>query len=69
MNDVVCPQCKARTAMRINRTSFLERQVYPRFGYYPWKCGGCGITFLYQFQGTRVRRRKSEKSEEAVKGA
>jgi hypothetical protein len=55
--------------MRINRTSFLERQVYPRFGYYPWKCGGCGITFLYQFQGTRVRRRKSEKSEEAVKGA
>jgi transposase-like protein len=66
MNDVVCPRCKAQSAMRINRTSFLERRIYPLFGYYPWKCGGCGSTFLYRFKGNKIRRRKSDKSSEAA---
>ena len=52
--------------MRINRTSFMERQVYWRFGYYPWKCGDCGGSFLYRFKGHRVKRRKSDRSKEAA---
>ncbi len=39
--------------MRVNRNGFLQRRVLWMFGYYPWKCGNCGSTFLYRKRGKR----------------
>jgi transposase-like protein len=57
--DVVCPACKNRTAMRINRNGFLQRRVLGLFGIYPWKCGSCGTAFLYRKRGQRHASRPS----------
>ena len=37
--------------MRVNRTGFLQQSVLSVFGIYPWKCGGCGSTFLFRRRG------------------
>lgn len=52
-HEVVCPNCSACSAMRINRNGFLQRRILGWFGYYPWKCGSCGSTFLYRRRGVR----------------
>jgi DNA-directed RNA polymerase subunit RPC12/RpoP len=49
--EVVCPVCSSATAMRINRTGFLQRHVLSLFGIYPWKCGSCGSIFLFRRRG------------------
>jgi len=54
--EVVCPTCKGMTAMRVNRNGFMQRRVLGFFGYYPWKCGSCGTTFLYRQRGQRHSR-------------
>jgi hypothetical protein len=41
--------------MRVNRNGFWQRRVLGVFGYYPWKCGACGISFLYRKRGIRHR--------------
>jgi transposase-like protein len=46
--------------MRINRVGFLQKHVLAYVGYYPWKCGSCGSTFLYRRKGTTQKRRKSD---------
>jgi len=58
--EVVCPTCKSTVAMRVNRSGFLQQRVLGLFGIYPWKCGGCGSTFLYKKRGDRARSRKHE---------
>jgi hypothetical protein len=39
--------------MRINRNGFWQRNVLGYFGIYPWKCGACGVVFLYRRRGHR----------------
>lgn len=39
--------------MRISRTGFLQRRVLSLLGIYPWKCGACGVTFLFPRRGQR----------------
>jgi hypothetical protein len=53
--EVVCPTCKGTVAMRINRSGFLQEKVLSFFGIYPWKCGACGVAFLYRKRGQRPR--------------
>lgn len=62
--DVVCPTCKASTAVRVNRNGFLQRRILSRFGFYPWKCGECGCTFLFRKRGREEhgRRRKPHRT-------
>jgi len=60
--DVICPTCKADVAMRVNRNGFWQRKVLGLFGYYPWKCGACGIVFLYRRRGHPRRPHQSEGS-------
>jgi hypothetical protein len=50
-NRVICPICDADVAIRINRNGFWQRNVLGFFGYYPWKCGGCGEMFLARRRG------------------
>ena len=42
-------------AMRINRNGFLQRHVLGHFGIYPWKCGACGVVFMFRKRGHRPR--------------
>ena len=49
--EVVCPTCSATAAIRVNRSGFLQRKVLASLGYFPWKCGECGCTFLFRKRG------------------
>ena len=35
-----CMKC-GHTMQRLPRKGFLQLNVYPRFGYYPWECPFC----------------------------
>jgi hypothetical protein len=65
-NEVICPTCKGTVAARVNRRGFLQNHILSLFGVYPWKCGGCGSTFLYKKRGERPRARGHEQDSEAV---
>lgn len=60
--EVVCPGCRAAVSMRVNRNGFLQRSVLGHFGIYPWKCGACGLVFLYKRRGppAKPRRRRTD---------
>jgi hypothetical protein len=51
--QVVCPACRSASALRVNRTGFLQHKVFGLFGIYPWKCGACGSTFFCRRRGHR----------------
>lgn len=65
-SDVVCPTCGANVAIRINRAGFMQQNVLWRFGVYPWKCGGCGVTFLSRKRGEKPRRRRGDNQPEGA---
>jgi predicted RNA-binding Zn-ribbon protein involved in translation (DUF1610 family) len=56
--NAICPNCKNSTAMRVQRSVFLQESVLGHLGIYPWKCGSCGRMFLYRSRGTRTRSSK-----------
>jgi len=39
---VYCSKCGSDRVFRVHRRGFMQVTVYPRFGYYPWVCKGCG---------------------------
>jgi DNA-directed RNA polymerase subunit RPC12/RpoP len=41
---------------RLVRESFLQRKVYPLFGYYPWECPLCREPVLFKQRGVRKKR-------------
>ena len=51
--EVACPACKAKCVMRVNRSGVWQTLVMAPMGIYPWKCGACGITFLFRNRGYR----------------
>jgi uncharacterized C2H2 Zn-finger protein len=55
LDPVTCRSCGAGVAIRINRNGFLQRKVFGRLGFYPWKCGACGTVFLYHRRYDRHR--------------
>ncbi len=58
-NPVACRSCGATAAIRVNRSGFLQRSVFSRLGLYPWKCGACGIVFLFRRRGHRPHSRRT----------
>jgi hypothetical protein len=46
---------------RVMRESFLQRKVYPRFGYYPWECPLCREPILYKVR--HLRKSKSKRAD------
>ena len=38
---VICPRCGSDRSRRVGREKFLEKNIYPFFGYFPWRCGRC----------------------------
>jgi len=55
---VICPNCKNSTAMRVQRSGFLQESVLGHLGIFPWKCGSCGRMFLYRSRGYHTRASK-----------
>jgi ribosomal protein L37AE/L43A len=59
---LVCPTCGTLTLRRVARKGFMQRVIYARFGFYPWKCSGCEAAQLIKNRGARHSRRSSRKS-------
>ncbi len=53
-----CPSCGDGHPRRLERKGFLEKRVYPLFGYFPWFCASCKSTFLMR---KRYRRKAKMK--------
>ena len=51
--EVQCPGCGSGHPHRLERQGFLQKKIFPKFGYYPWMCGTCKMNFL-----TRKRYRR-----------
>jgi hypothetical protein len=54
---VLCDDCGSDEVYRLVRRSFLERRIYPLFGFYPWRCKGCGLRLM-------MRKRRMAKEQE-----
>lgn len=52
-----CMRCGSEMR-RLMRESFLQRKVYPLFGYYPWECPICRTPVLFKKRHPRKRRSK-----------
>ena len=48
---VACPQCHGYHTTRAHRRTFLQKVVFVRLGYYPWKCVDCSHRFLSNDRG------------------
>ena len=55
---VFCPHCGHDHARRLDRKGFMQRHIYPMFGFFPWYCRECHYNFLLRM---RNRRRSSDK--------
>jgi hypothetical protein len=53
---LTCPLCGKAMLFRTSRQGFLQRVIFARFGYYPWKCGACKKVQLLNKRGVRRSR-------------
>lgn len=59
---VRCPACGYKRVHRLERKGFMQLNVYPLFGYYPWECGMCRQLFMIKKRYRRKRRSNHESS-------
>jgi predicted RNA-binding Zn-ribbon protein involved in translation (DUF1610 family) len=38
---VHCQKCGSDRVYRLEREGFMQKKIYPLFGYYPWRCKIC----------------------------
>jgi hypothetical protein len=55
-----CVSCGCEMRRRM-REGFLERRIYPLFGYYPWECPLCRQLVMYKVR--HIRRRRSHSAD------
>ena len=58
---VRCEWC-GNDLRRLVRKGFMQKEIYSRFGYYPWECPLCREPLLVK-QQHRLRKRDEEESE------
>ena len=58
-----CVKCGCEMR-RLMRESFMQRRVYPYFGYFPWECPLCRELTMYKVR--HLKRRKSRRDEAGV---
>jgi predicted RNA-binding Zn-ribbon protein involved in translation (DUF1610 family) len=59
--EMQCSRC-GRNLRRLARKGFLQKEIYPRFGYYPWECPVCREMMMLKKQYQRKKHRISEPS-------
>jgi hypothetical protein len=60
---MACKNCGANDMVRRKRKSFLEKSIYPLFGYYPWVCQTCKQTVLLKARGERRKKKRTPESD------
>jgi hypothetical protein len=55
-----CTKCGS-DMRRLMRESFLQRKVYPLFGFYPWECPLCRVPVLLKKR--HLRRKRSRQTD------
>jgi hypothetical protein len=55
----VCPRCGIDYLRRMSRSGFLQRVIYPIFGYYPWRCRVCRGSYMIKKRGKVDRQRRT----------
>ena len=50
-----CDRCSGKFFRRLNRKGFLERNVLPPLGFFPWECALCRRKILLRNDGFKVR--------------
>jgi hypothetical protein len=58
--EMKCRKC-SNDLRRIQRESFMQREVYPLFGYYPWECPLCREPLLIKKRYLGSRRSRHRK--------
>jgi hypothetical protein len=61
---MACKNCGANDMMRRKRESFLEKNIYPLFGYYPWVCHICKERTLLKTRGERRKKKRTPESDQ-----
>jgi hypothetical protein len=46
--EVICRCCGSDRVYRLFREGFLQKKIYPMFGFYPWRCRTCATTMMLQ---------------------
>jgi predicted nucleic acid-binding Zn ribbon protein len=54
---VFCPECGGKRVRRVERKGFMQKSVFPYFGFFPWYCRECR-------KYSMIRKRKGSKSSE-----
>ncbi|UWZ84772.1 hypothetical protein [Occallatibacter riparius] len=47
-----CPHCGVRALYRRERRGFLQCRVFPRLGFYPWRCASCRRSALLRLRSS-----------------
>ena len=43
---VYCKVCGSNRMRRAHRKGFMQLNLYPILGYFPWRCGACGVRVM-----------------------
>lgn len=52
---IFCRMCSSDEMRRVLRQGFMRQNIYPLFGYFPWRCAKCGADVML-----RKRHRKRQ---------
>jgi DNA-directed RNA polymerase subunit RPC12/RpoP len=63
--QIPCQRCGGEKVHRVFREGFLQRVVYPWFGYYPWRCTTCGYLVMLRKRHRRRSRMAGLNRDEA----
>ena len=64
---MACKTCGANEMAGRKRESFLEKNIYPHFGYYPWVCLTCKQQVLLKVRGERRKKKRTPELEKEFK--
>lgn len=59
-----CPKCRSLSMRRIRRSGFLQKNIFPILGFYPWECSHCRLERLFRNRGPR--KSSSSKDESGI---
>lgn len=58
--QIHCRVCGSDEMRHILRKGYLELNIYPLFGFFPWRCMMCGTHVLLRKRHRRKRRHHAE---------
>ena len=48
---MICPKCKGKYMIRLERKGFVQTRVLPIMGFFPWKCYDCRSYHFLRHRG------------------